>query len=441
MMIYPLILATLSMASVLMFTASFRSRVSSGCYTLHLFTCSCAILMFLGYYLLAKGVRGFLLVVAKRRRAGFFSRAPPRSYCMEKYGSELEGEELELDLEELQPRSSHSEETFDGSKVWSNVYGLGFGIFCMVYCMQVPSRLCTSTLCTTLWLISTEEYLQRRADYGTFLGFQDRVIMPFMLVTYFVGVCLLWFSIPSIESADFAVVNTLIPLAGPSAMRYLKRPKDILKTLELGAPVAGLISGCIICTILSGQTDCVYQHFLQMTPAALLNETEDGGIVNRAVVLPMLGDASKNKTIPIHPLVVLSILGAPVFAACALMGVVSSCTSGRTMDAAASFMMISSSIERAGLCAQKGDPPAGNGLDPVTLVPVARGRDLLGVTVVLATVVTLSLAVYRSYFGDEVKDVDKGKTPAQARTGSTSPLPPYSGSISPLSPAISETWD
>lgn len=65
-------------------------------------------------------------------------------------------EDDEVSQKKKREISSATSLRLSGRRVWSNVYGLGMGIFCMVYCMQLPSRHSNSVLCTVLWLISVE---------------------------------------------------------------------------------------------------------------------------------------------------------------------------------------------------------------------------------------------------------------------------------------------
>lgn len=48
-------------------------------------------------------------------------------------------------------------ERFTFVKVWTNVYGLAVGIFCIVYSLLLPNELSAFTFCSCLWMVGTYE--------------------------------------------------------------------------------------------------------------------------------------------------------------------------------------------------------------------------------------------------------------------------------------------
>ena len=62
--------------------------------------------------------------------------------------------------EDLQPmHSTPKDERFNAVKIWTNIYGLSVGIYCLVYSLLMPSELSAFVFCTAALLASLQEFL------------------------------------------------------------------------------------------------------------------------------------------------------------------------------------------------------------------------------------------------------------------------------------------
>ena len=188
------------------------------------------------------------------------------------------------------------------TRVWTEIYGLGVGIFCVAFCMQLPSRQSNTVLCTVLWFISLHEFAVSRLnrhrntpitepkidkpkneDYYKRAETNDLftyIVMPLVIVLYAAGIFLMWMHVPTPLSITYGSLGAVVPIVGAFTMRYSSRhnSQSSHETLELGAPVAGLISLCVVCTIASSQPTCVLDMFTNQQPPLLLhaqNSTHD----------------------------------------------------------------------------------------------------------------------------------------------------------------------
>jgi hypothetical protein len=76
-------------------------------------------------------------------------------------------------------RGWHSRERFNAVKIWSNIYGLSIGIYCLVYSLMMPNELSAFVFCTAMLLASIHEWvvpcikahLNHEGDgYGSIVG-------------------------------------------------------------------------------------------------------------------------------------------------------------------------------------------------------------------------------------------------------------------------------
>ncbi len=71
------------------------------------------------------------------------------------------------------PRHHHSSqrnERFTFCKVWTNVYGLSIGIFCIVYSLLLPNELSSFVFCTCLWVAGIYECISKYDGTWFFSG-------------------------------------------------------------------------------------------------------------------------------------------------------------------------------------------------------------------------------------------------------------------------------
>lgn len=169
------------------------------------------------------------------------------------------------------------------ARIWSNVYGLGIGSFCLVYTLQLESFYGGGVACATLFVISVREYLQ---DYASRARMQNPstsfyhltqnsmrtdpanyVLFPMLLFIAYplLLVCYTgwwWWSISSffasfqelghgIMAALWLFTSTLAAIMGPVLLTCVKRPRSLLVTMEKSSPVAALISACTIIAFIS----------------------------------------------------------------------------------------------------------------------------------------------------------------------------------------------
>jgi hypothetical protein len=82
-----------------------------------------------------------------------------------------EQEEEEEEEEQIIHHSSRKKENerFTSIKVWTNVYGLAVGMFCIVYSLLLPNELSSFTFCTCLWVAATYECAVQSRAYHLLL--------------------------------------------------------------------------------------------------------------------------------------------------------------------------------------------------------------------------------------------------------------------------------
>lgn len=336
-------------------------------------------------------------------------------------------------------RDGNNNTLFDSKKIWRNVYGLGVGTFCMSYCMQMPSRQCNTFLCATMWFVSIHQdfavsHGHRRRRQGSISNnaakpsWKSRdthtravsyyhgaaradcynyILRPGMIGIYGVISILMFVNMPIPHSVEFAIINTAIPIVAPIAMRYVvTTPKmKIGETIELGSPVAALLSMCVICTFVSSQSECVSHRF--MGPPSNHRDAEEGD----STITSMMMKGIMNSTLPVsvYPLPVISTLLAPVAGICTLVSTTTSYTTGRSFDVAVIFLIVSIAVECWIHFSPRGedDHEYSSSInfihDPGTIK-----RGIISAEIILSSIVAVSLIVYRFKVGKNNNNVDDG---------------------------------
>ena len=234
---------------------------------------------------------------------------------------------------------SEGREYFSGVKIWSNVYGLGIGVWCIVYTLQMTHSLGNVIFCMTLWGIFTGEYLEyylaapraerpmmrytkllyelMSRDKGNYLLFPVIVILyPMSVVAHAAHAIFVKTDPNDMQRADRLdiILNILLPVTGALAIKYIKRPVDMVQTIEISAPVAGMMSICTWCIFLSGNFWCTLQQYVS---------------VGSNVTLDM-----RDSIIYIYPASVVFFFLSPFLAVCAFVAVTSNFACNRTVDIA-----------------------------------------------------------------------------------------------------------
>lgn len=231
---------------------------------------------------------------------------------------------------------------------------------------KLPSRQCISVICSSLWLISIEEFIFRKPtrigvptsralSYHNNMARADcynHVLFPVLLFMYFLVSAIMWTGTTTPPTIEFAIANLFIPLVGTVAIRYVRKPSNIAETLELGTPVAALISICVICTMTASSafSNCIDFWFF------------DFDYTNETISIPMnytFNSSDITSMIPpgIRFSTLLDTFVSPIPCICFLAVVTRACTMKRTFDVAVAFMVTSITVE--GLLASDSTSRAG----------------------------------------------------------------------------------
>lgn len=423
-------------------------------------------------------------------------------------------------------------ERFNAAKVWRNVYGLGIGTFCMSYCMQMPSRQCNTFLCSTMWLISVQDFFfgwrsprddcceeseeqtaslpdDHRARHGGGIGRRgagpggprsaaasspsrspspspspprahsngrrkslavwlsgrgggggnknpgsrrryaagasasrdnrrrvlsyyhgaaradchNYVLMPGMIGLYGVIATLMFANMPVPHSVEFAFINIVIPIVGPIAMQYIRKPMvNVSETIELGSPVAALLSMCVICTFLSSQTGCVSHRFVAQSsppggdplfsgggggggvadPAADPSSPPQEEAASTITSMVLSGIMNSSHPVKVYPLPVISTLLGPIAGVCSFVAITTSYANGRSFDVAVVFLVISIAVEAwihlfhddAGRAGPNSAPEDHSAIDFIQN-PGSIKHGIFMAEIILTSLVALGLVAYR----------------------------------------------
>ena len=82
---------------------------------------------------------------------------PPSEEIFEHEEEDSEEEKRQQTKRNAKRTTVQANERFTSVKVWTNVYGLALGMFCIVYSLLLPNELSSFTFCVCLWLAATYE--------------------------------------------------------------------------------------------------------------------------------------------------------------------------------------------------------------------------------------------------------------------------------------------
>lgn len=168
----------------------------------------------------------------------------------------------------VQPCVKQHEERYLTLKVWTNIYGLAVGVFCVVHSLLLSSDLGSAVFCICLWLESLGECcctLKKTSNWRK--GHRrDSFYMPCLSVLMLSGI--LFKAVGSFLSSNVpeeilpAACNILLPIAGVACIRNMRKTDNIHNTMELSAPVCLLGSIiCLMCIVVgAGTNKCVMDH-------------------------------------------------------------------------------------------------------------------------------------------------------------------------------------
>lgn len=224
--------------------------------------------------------------------------------CCSGYSSSSEMFDVEL---AAPPHQQGMGERFTFWKVWTNVYGLALGMFCIVYSLLLPNELSGFTFCTCLWMAGVYEctasqpsqspwlwwctrkrLLQKkkqiwneicmmkragnavganetdRRDSGESSSSSNAVVLTCLCALLLMGIAFktaggivsgkLWGATATDRSGWWwpALASILVPIVGVAAIRNMRRTKDIRNTMELSMPICSMGSLlCLMCIIVA----------------------------------------------------------------------------------------------------------------------------------------------------------------------------------------------
>jgi hypothetical protein len=182
-------------------------------------------------------------------------------------------DETVIHLEEPLPRQQQPSqvERFSALKVWTNVYGLAVGVFCMVHSLTLPSELGNTVFCLCLWVEGSLELFKPRSKKKCEASMA--CISTMLLVAIgmkssgsFVSGRL---DLP-VTASDYSSI--VVPIVGVSAIRNMRRTNNIRATLELSAPVCLMASLLcfLVCIFVSfsqpSSSSCMVDHLWDLDP-------------------------------------------------------------------------------------------------------------------------------------------------------------------------------
>lgn len=286
-----------------------------GCVYIPIFRTSLTTLLSIAYYMVVKMVESFLSFMlseatsaTRRCKGALLTRATNNVYgeCpVQKEVYTIEEVDEEEDREEDEIMEGVPIVQSSSMRIWSNVYGLGVGVYCLVFSVQSTDVYVGFVLSVCLVLIAVQEYA-----YGPrATPVHGRVSVPVCILLYLASLVLVAKSMTP-RTALHWVTGALIPIVGAGLIRYMQRPSNLVETLKLSAPVSGMIGVCCVFVVgASGGMDCVIVHyFMQGVPP--------GSFVR------------------IDPTAMTLFFVSPVLCACALGAGLAACSKRRTLDLA-----------------------------------------------------------------------------------------------------------
>lgn len=171
-------------------------------------------------------------------------------------------------------------ERFSTIKVWTNVYGLALGTFCMVHSLMLPNELSNTVFCICLWLegsleeccsrsISPRRSSSRKVVVGSASAACISLLLLAGIVTKSTGSFISGKLDIPFTAWDYSSI--IIPIIGVAAIRNMSRTNDIRATMELSSPACLL--GSIICFLVcifvsfsdaAAPSSCMVDHLLDL---------------------------------------------------------------------------------------------------------------------------------------------------------------------------------
>ena len=240
-------------------------------------------------------------------------------------------------------------EKYSTLKIWTNVYGLAVGIFCIVHSLLLASDLGSCIFCLCLWVESLRECTCycRQKKYKSLRKKKHECLLVCLSALLLVGIVLR--TVGSILSAaSFSetdalslACNILLPVGGVVSLRTMRKTGDIRSTMEVSAPVCWLGSAiCLLCVLVvsSGSmgSTCVYEHAFESENASYYSYSFDDPVVTNVTenawlsvsgrrILPLIRAHNEKETgnavMRFQP--ILSVLVIPVPLVCSVVAVIS----------------------------------------------------------------------------------------------------------------------
>lgn len=246
--------------------------------------------------------------------------------------------------------SKLGEERYSTLKIWTNVYGLAVGVFCIVHSLLLASELSNSIFCFCLWAESMRELfsmckkkhgnhvgvIQQRRRWSRCIRFFRHVqcceppsgkMFPCLCFMLLAGIVLkIAGSILSLsprmnvpgESVQVAC-SIVIPIAGVVSIRSMRKIDNIQATMELSAPICWL--GSILCFMIillcTDGNSCILKHLYYEDEVDFAMESSRNVSDNGRLAWATTASASLRH----QPL--LSVLVMPFPLICAVVAVVS----------------------------------------------------------------------------------------------------------------------
>jgi hypothetical protein len=182
-------------------------------------------------------------------------------------------------VEEVAPavssvKASPPAEKFSTLKVWTNVYGLAVGTFCMVHSLTLPNEISNTIFCLCLWAEGSLECFRDRSRRRLCSWIRSSTTCLSALLV--AALCMKSggsfisgrLNLPA-TAWDYSSI--IIPVVGVAAIRNMRETNNIQATLELSAPVCLLGSllcflVCIFVSFSQPYDSCMVDHLWDMDP-------------------------------------------------------------------------------------------------------------------------------------------------------------------------------
>ena len=155
-------------------------RLNTGCLLFHEFFAALAVLVSIVYYAIVKFsllAMGAVLMTPPKKHPIYYAdelsptpsekdddeivsvsssssdecipSTAPRSDSIEEVGNEMV----------VSPKKEWVKEKFNAVKIWTNIYGLSVGIYCLVYSLMLPNELSAFVFCVSMLIASIYEWV------------------------------------------------------------------------------------------------------------------------------------------------------------------------------------------------------------------------------------------------------------------------------------------